>query len=182
MTYGARTQESAEFSEETLDNFIRSCAGYCVISFLLGIGDRHLENLMLTTNGCLFHIDFEYILGNDPKPFAPPMRLSEQMVMAMGGRNSRHYLEFQKFCCKAYLILRKHARLFLNLLDLARDLNATNSPLSFRSGQELVERFQLHLSPQEAVAYLQEVIHQSLGALFPHIVDTVHKWRQFFKA
>jgi len=38
------------------------------------------------------------------------------------------------------------------LLDLARELNATNSPLSFRSGQELVERFQLHLSPQEAVA------------------------------
>jgi len=55
-------------------------------SFLLGIGDRHLENLMLTTSGCLFHIDFEYILGNDPKPFAPPMRLSEQMVMAMGVR------------------------------------------------------------------------------------------------
>ena len=107
------------------------------------------------------HIDFEYILGNDPKPFAPPMRLSEQMVMAMGGRrysvyllywykgtnadaegaalsgfivcrSSKHYLEFQKFCCKAYLILRKHARLFLNLLDLARDLNATSSPLSFR--------------------------------------------------
>ena len=75
-----RAAESAEFSETVLENFIRSCAGYCVISFLLGIGDRHLENLMLTTSGCLFHIDFEYILGNDPKPFAPPMRLSEQMV------------------------------------------------------------------------------------------------------
>ncbi len=27
-------------------------------------------------------------------------------------RSSKHYLEFEKFCCKAYLILRKHARLF----------------------------------------------------------------------
>jgi hypothetical protein len=40
----------------------------------------------------LCHIDFEYILGNDPKPFAPPMRLSEQMVMAMGGRRYSVYL------------------------------------------------------------------------------------------
>ena len=104
-------------------------------------------------------------------------------VKAMGGRNSRHYLEFQKFCCKAYLILRKHAGLFLKLLDLSKELNnTTHNGLSFRSGHELVERFQLHLSPQEAVAYLQDVIHESLGALFPQIVDTVHKWRQFFKA
>eukprot|EP00960_Hanusia_phi_P040500 754489-Hanusia_phi.AAC.2 len=195
--------ERAKFSEEILDNFVRSCAGYCVISFLLGIGDRHLENLMLTTDGRLFHIDFEYILGHDPKPFAPPMKLSEQMVMAMGGRSSRRYLEFQKVCCKAYLILRKHARTFLNLLDLSRDLNANHNALSFRSGQELEERFQLHLSPQEAVTvtfchlsipftlllllpsslcllppltccqYLQEVIHESVGALFPQLVDTV---------
>ena len=37
----------------------------------------------------MFHIDFEYILGNDPKPFAPPMKLCEQMVVAMGGRTSK---------------------------------------------------------------------------------------------
>ena len=39
--------------------------------------------------GHLFHVDFEYILGNDPKPFAPPMKLCEQMVVAMGGRTSK---------------------------------------------------------------------------------------------
>ena len=30
--------------------------------------------------GNLFHIDFGYILGRDPKPLPPPMKLSKEMV------------------------------------------------------------------------------------------------------
>ena len=60
---------------------LRVCsAGYCVITYLLGVGDRHNDNLLLSESGHLIHVDFGYILGRDCKPFPPPMKLNKEMV------------------------------------------------------------------------------------------------------
>jgi phosphatidylinositol 3-kinase len=39
-----------------MENFIRSNAGYAIVSYLLDMGDRHQENILLTQDGKLFHI------------------------------------------------------------------------------------------------------------------------------
>jgi phosphatidylinositol 3-kinase len=80
---------------EACDNFVKSCAAYCVITYILGVGDRHLDNLLITPDGKLFHIDFGYILGRDPKRFAPPMKLCKEMVDGMGGSNSERYVKIR---------------------------------------------------------------------------------------
>lgn len=59
---------------------MESLSSYSVITFLLGIGDRHLENLLITSEGKLFHIDFGYALGEDPKPFPPPIKIIPRMI------------------------------------------------------------------------------------------------------
>ncbi len=93
------------------ETFIRSCAGYCVVTYLLGVGDRHLDNLLLSSDGHFFHVDFGYILGRDPKPFPPPVKVCKEMVDAMGGTSSPHYARFKAFCYTAFTNLRKNANL-----------------------------------------------------------------------
>ncbi|XP_044761219.1 phosphatidylinositol 3-kinase catalytic subunit type 3 [Coccinella septempunctata] len=167
---------------DIMNTFVRSCAGYCVITYLLGVGDRHLDNLLLTPCGKLFHIDFGYILGRDPKPLPPPMRLSREMVEAMGGVTSEHYQEFRTQCHTAFLHLRRHANLMLNLFSLMIKASIPDIALEpDKAVKKLLEKLRLELSEEEAVQYIQQLIDASASAVMPVIVEQFHKFTQLMR-
>lgn len=166
-----------------MDNFVKSCAGYCVITYILGVGDRHLDNLLITTDGMFFHADFGYILGQDPKPFPPLMKLPPQIIEAFGGAESSNYNKFRSYCFVAYSILRRNAGLILNLFELMKTSNIPDIRVdSEGSVLKVKERFNLDLTEEEATIHFQTLINDSVNALLPIVIDHLHNLAQYWRA
>ncbi|PVU91535.1 hypothetical protein BB561_004352 [Smittium simulii] len=286
-----------------MENYVRSCAGYCVITYLLGVGDRHLDNLLLTNNGKLFHVDYGYIMGNDPKPFPPPIKLCKEMVEAMTlnvatnktqttiksgalhinlevkdntktpdlsintfsgtstpilnenylknnskkfanlnledevnpktifevksaksdivrarqgttpilaaldidnkersvtplSKNqhnaaqqvqlnqSQLYNKFKSHCFVAYALLRKpeNSRLLISIFTLMAKSGLTDiSSEPDRAIMFLENRLKIDFTDETATKYFHSVINDSINALFPQVLETIHKWAQYWR-
>ncbi|VAI27506.1 unnamed protein product [Triticum turgidum subsp. durum] len=166
---------------QCLETFIKSCAGYSVITYIMGVGDRHLDNLLIRDDGCLFHVDFGFILGRDPKPFPPPMKLCKEMVEAMGGTESQYYTRFKSYCCEAYNILRNNSSLILNLFTLMERSSIPDISAEENATLKVQEKFRLDLDDEEAIHFFQGLINDSVSALFPQMVETIHRWAQYWR-
>eukprot|EP00741_Cyanophora_paradoxa_P022586 tig00000248_g21811.t1 len=158
-------------------------AGYCVVSYVLGIGDRHLDNLMLATDGRLFHIDFGYIFGREPKmkvPYLPPMKISSEMVQGLGGKGSPHYSRFLTLCSEAYSILRKSSGLFASLIRLMAHSGIPDvGPDPEAAVIKLLERLRPELSEEEASLFMLAVVGQSVSSLAGHAAEIIHRVAQW---
>ncbi|KAF0041805.1 hypothetical protein F2P81_005337 [Scophthalmus maximus] len=123
-----KDKNKGEMYDMAVDLFTRSCAGYCVATFILGIGDRHNSNIMVKDDGQLFHIDFGHFLDHKKKKFGykrerVPFVLTQDflIVISKGSQEcakTKEFERFQEMCYKAYLAIRQHANLFINLFSM----------------------------------------------------------------
>eukprot|EP00927_Polykrikos_kofoidii_P023723 TRINITY_DN21758_c0_g1_i1.p1 TRINITY_DN21758_c0_g1~~TRINITY_DN21758_c0_g1_i1.p1 ORF type:complete len:1309 (+),score=244.55 TRINITY_DN21758_c0_g1_i1:129-3929(+) len=105
--------------EEVLDNLCGSVAASCVVTYVLGIGDRHLENICITPTGIFFHIDFSFVLGDDPKPIAPSVRFPQQVAQAL--RRTNRLDACFGLAGTGYAALRPYVGLLSTLLTLTAE-------------------------------------------------------------
>ncbi|KAJ4298279.1 Phosphatidylinositol (PI) 3-kinase [Kalmusia sp. IMI 367209] len=168
--------------KEAMDTYIKSCAGYCVITYLLGVGDRHLDNLLISPSGAFFHVDFGYILGRDPKPYAPQMKVAREMIDGMGGSDHDNYLAFKEYSFTAWSTLRKSSNLILNLFALMKEANIPDIKVEREGSVRKVEqRMWIGKSEGEAGREFEKLIEESLVDRLARANDIAHDIMQWWR-
>uniref|UniRef100_K1RFP1 phosphatidylinositol 3-kinase n=1 Tax=Magallana gigas TaxID=29159 RepID=K1RFP1_MAGGI len=111
-----------ESLSQAVEEFTFSCAGYAVATYILGIGDRHNDNIMMKESGQLFHIDFGHFLGNfksklNIKRERVPFILTShfEYVIKRGEKDKENFDRFQRICEQAYMIIRSQGALLIRL-------------------------------------------------------------------
>lgn len=118
-TYGAPNTKAFKAAQK---NFMQSLAAYSLVSYLLGLKDRHNGNIMIDTKGHLVHIDFGFVMGmNVAHEFTferSPFKLTPEYVEVMGGPRSKCFQEFKKLFVAGFKEARKNAQLALGLVEI----------------------------------------------------------------
>lgn len=167
-----------ETYEASLENFIKSCAGSCVATFLLGIGDRHPGNIMITESGQLFHIDFGHFLGNFKSKFGikrerTPFVLTEEMEFAMGGKDSDSFELFKELCCQAYNLVRTQGHRLIYLFKMM--ISAGMPELSNETDIEYFrDMLSLELTESEASERFRREIMSARNNAFRRLDNAIH--------
>ncbi len=162
-------------TNDIINRFMRSTSLYCIISYLLGFGDRHLDNIMISKAGLLFHIDFSYILGKDPKyNNSKHIKLTPEIINVIGGYNSRNYTVFKKYCIEIYNELRLHINAFMNMLLLVAKIDSSIDEKYIKN--HLLTRFEAGETSLEAALHMGTKISVNKGYnIADKVVDMLYK-------
>ncbi|XP_074597664.1 phosphatidylinositol-4-phosphate 3-kinase catalytic subunit Pi3K68D [Brevipalpus obovatus] len=155
---------------KAVENFTLSLAGYLVVTYVLGIGDRHNDNIMITTSGHLFHIDFGKYLGDAQmlgsiKRDRTPFILTSDMAYVINGgdKPSEQFQNFVVLCCDAFNTIRRHTNLFLNLFSLM--VSSDVPGLSLDAVKYIHSTLLPSLTEAEATIAFNKMIEETLSSV-----------------
>ncbi|OEH79083.1 phosphatidylinositol 3-and 4-kinase domain-containing protein [Cyclospora cayetanensis] len=150
----------------------------CVFS---QVKDRHNGNVLISVeSGRLMHIDFGFIMelspGGDLAFERAPFKLTAEMSVLLGREQGPLFKAFSSKCIRGFLILREQADNLISFLEAMQFSGiACFKPLAV---ENLRSRFQLHLSPLQAVAFMEAKIREALQSFTTKAYDVVQHLQQ----
>jgi hypothetical protein len=170
---------------EALQNFVRSLAGYSLVTYLLQVKDRHNGNILIDKAGHVIHIDFGFILGESPafniNFEAAPFKLTSEYVDLMGGVNSQSYTLFQELFVQGFQAIQKQKRPILAIVESffgPEEVEEVIGDLTKRCDKIILYCMHAHrpfLTPL-AILYLRFEISRSPAAIRKLIEESEDNW------
>ncbi|RUS83247.1 hypothetical protein EGW08_009011, partial [Elysia chlorotica] len=166
-------------SEEFLTaqrNFVESCAGYCLVCYLLQLKDRHNGNILLDSEGHIIHIDFGFILSISPGKNLgfenSPFKLTHEFVEVMGGLGSDMFEYFKILMLQGFVASRKHMDKILPLVEIMQ----TGSQLPcFSKGISAIrafkDRFHFGSTEEQLQLIVDGLVESSLHSITTKLYD-----------
>jgi len=103
-------------------NFMLSLVGYSLVSYLLGLKDRHNGNIMIDVRGRLIFIDFGFAMGMAPgHEFSferAPFKMTQDYIDVMGGLESECFAEFKRMFVAGFEAARSNSQIALGLVEI----------------------------------------------------------------
>lgn len=156
-----------------MNTYMFSLVSYTLHSYFIGLGDRHLQNIMITRDGSIFHIDFGFIMGADAYPLTgSDIKLNKDMLDVIGGDNSNRYKQYLQLCEHGAIIIRKYFDMFFILFDQNRVFDTD------RISKFVMKRFQPRQTDRQVIHELFTVIKQSNDTFNEFLRDFFHHHTQ----
>lgn len=119
MIYGPPEGRSFKSAQR---NFMLSLVGYSLVSYLLGLKDRHNGNIMIDVRGRLIFIDFGFAMGMAPgHEFSferAPFKMTNDYIEVMGGLYSDCFSEFRRLFVAGFQAARENSQIALGLVEI----------------------------------------------------------------
>ncbi|KAL0985306.1 hypothetical protein UPYG_G00155270 [Umbra pygmaea] len=155
-------------------NFVQSCAGYCLICYLLQVKDRHNGNILLDADGHIIHIDFGFILSSSPRNLGfetSAFKLTSEFVDVMGGLGGDMFNYYKMLMLQGLIAARKHMDKVIQIVEIMQQgsqLPCFHGSSTIRS---LKERFHMSLTEEQLQVLVEQMVDGSMRSLTTKLYD-----------
>jgi len=163
------------------ERFSKSLAISSCLSYILGLGDRHTGNIMISNNGHIIHIDYGYILENPIHStiFTPIIRISSDMIDFLGGMQGDYYEIFKEYIINVYDILR----LYSDIITIYYHILGKENIVEWNNFKaKLEDRFLNGMNNKDIEIVLIDLIHTSSNGYGGTFIDICNDYGSKIKS
>lgn len=163
-------EKYTENLEKAIQNFLESLVGYSLVSYFLGLKDRHNGNILIDNEGHVVHVDFGFVLGLHPGIFCvetAPFKMSSEYMHLLGNRMD----EFKKLFIQGFVAIRKNQKRLLQIMEICMG-NAKYKFLDANAVDAFKKRMKNDLNNRELEDFIIGLIDWSIKSTTTGLYDS----------